>query len=202
MRRPTVLALCLALAASIAAHVAKAQTAPGVAASDGPIAQPAAKSSREEPTWTLRQLDKDGDGRLSRAEFVKIGRDTFGGWDINQNNRIEGIEFSRSLFANWDANRDERLSPEEFSRAAAFWDGLLQGATFAQWDSNRDGTLALTEFRAGLSASGLFARWDADGSLWLSAEELEAGLFALWDRDGDGVVAEGEFKQGNAVAWF
>lgn len=161
-----------------------------------------ANTGRGEPTWSFRELDRNGDRELSRVEFNRAARDVFRAWDINQNYRIEGIEFYRALFASCDLDRDGRISDKEFARAAAFFGRGSERVDFIAWDVDRNGAIDLQEFRAGWTAAGLFARWDLSKDMWLSDQELDAGLFSLWDADGSGNLAENEFNEGNAFAWF
>ncbi len=166
------------------------------------VAVGAPGAPRAEPTWNFRELDRNGDRELTRVEFSRVARELFRAWDMNQNYRIEGIEFYRSLFSSCDRDRDGKISDQELARAAAFWGRGIDGIGLAAWDADRNGTIDLQEFRTGWTTAGLFARWDLNKDLWLSDDELEAGLFGLWDRDGNGNVAENEFAEGNAFAWF
>jgi outer membrane protein assembly factor BamB len=76
------------------------------AADTGPATDPASPSGADPAGWFM-QLDRDGDGRLSRAEV----------------NARPGL---RAAFDYIDANRDGTISPDELTAAMARW---RQGAT-------------------------------------------------------------------------
>jgi predicted small secreted protein len=95
---------------------------------------------------TYGMLDRNGDGRISRAEWVAYGPAEFASWDANHNGRIGKGEFSRCWYgggfwntynrSNWepafaalDLNGDGVITPNEFFGAA----------TWARLDPNNTG---------------------------------------------------------------
>ena len=164
----------------------------------------------------LRKADKDGDGKLSRAEFtagLNEERPRPPADAPNQN----GGRFAQFLQANpedifqrLDANGDGKIDLDELPEPVR--EGL--GRFIEQADANRDKSLSLEEFRkghdyarrlAGVGPQGaggpnagpgvaLFKALDGDGDGTLSSEELAAATAALkkLDRDGDGQLSPRE----------
>lgn len=167
----------------------------------------------------LRKADKDGDGKLSRAEFVAGLQEerpqppADGPNPQGNERRRQFLEADpEELFKRLDANGDGKVELEETPEQAR--EGLKR--FFEQADANRDQSLSLDEFRKGHeyvrtlagantppnaqnrgAAPGdaaLFKALDADGDGTLSAEELAAATAALkkLDRDGDGQITRRE----------
>lgn len=111
----------------------------------------AAHAQALDPAAIAAIADVDGDGRITRAEFITA----------------RGANFSRL-----DANKDAALTVDEFRAAAP--KGMAQtmaGAQFARFDADDDGKLTLPEFNA--APAPAFDRADAnkDGAL----DKAEAG---------------------------
>lgn len=86
---------------------------------------------------THGMIDRNNDGRISRAEWTRYGGSAFAAWDLNRNGRIGQGEFANCWYgggfaasynrANWrpafnslDLNRDRVITPGEFFSAAAW----------------------------------------------------------------------------------
>ena len=107
-----------------------AQDAESVAAAFDPL--------REYPVCgTYGQIDRDQDGRISRAEWLGYGNAAFGSWDTNANGRIGQGEFAncwyaggfsavykrakwQPAFATLDLNEDGAITSNEFFNAGAW----------------------------------------------------------------------------------
>lgn len=86
---------------------------------------------------TYGLMDRNGDGRISRAEWLAYGPAEFASWDINHNGRIGQGEFANCWYgggfysgynrANWkpafdalDVNHDGVITSNEFFSGAAW----------------------------------------------------------------------------------
>ena len=125
----------------------------------------------------LARLDRDGDGRLDRTEY---------------------LEFRQPRFARADADGDAALSAAEFeaSLPAAARAGV--SAQFAARDVDHSGGLAVSEMDA--YHAGVFARFlDGDADGYLSVAEIQrmlqpaAAPNAPMDADGNGSVTVAEY---------
>ncbi|MEX1081569.1 MAG: hypothetical protein WD382_03480 [Halofilum sp. (in: g-proteobacteria)] len=71
---------------------------------------------------TFQEWDADGDGQLSRDEFMRGARSAglFGMWDSHNDGRIDRNEFDEvgfgGDFAHWDTNTSAYLDPTEVYR--------------------------------------------------------------------------------------
>ncbi|MBU1378834.1 MAG: EF-hand domain-containing protein [Alphaproteobacteria bacterium] len=112
------------------------------------FAGPAAARDRPDPLEMLAKSDANGDGRVTRAEFIAARRDRFERMDRNDDGYVSdddlprlvrkrgGDKVNRAIDA-LDANRDGRLSRAEFV------DGPTRLFDFG--DANRDGVIDRAE---------------------------------------------------------
>lgn len=112
------------------------------------LAAPAAARDRPDPMEMLAKSDANGDGRVTRAEFISARRDRFARMDRNDDGYVSdddlprmvrkraGDKVDRAIDA-LDSNRDGRLSPAEF----------VDGPTrlFDLGDANGDGVVDRSE---------------------------------------------------------
>ena len=145
----------------------------------------------------FKAMDKDGDGKVSRAEFsglparfarVDTNKDGFidkdevkaivgqaqpgagiMAMDKDGNGKVSRAEFlgQPAVFARLDADSDGQIDKDEASKAAVAMYQRLTGM-----DTNKDGKLSRDEFK-GLPAR--FDQLDADGDGFVSFEEIRAG---------------------------
>jgi len=111
------------------------------------------------------QADKDGDGRVSRAEATSSGAERSGEW-----------------FDKLDLNKDGYVTQEEMKQARESRHGShgdmkeKMEARFKEADANADGQLSLDEVQAKLPRlADRFTALDADKNGLLSKDELKHG---------------------------
>ena len=123
--------------------------------------QPRSDAPRDE----LR-ADKDGDGRVSRAEATAAGAERSGEW-----------------FDKLDLNKDGYVTAEEMKQARETRHENMRGEMkqkmeerFKEADANSDGSLSLDEVQAKMPRMAeRFATLDKDKNGLLSKEELQHG---------------------------
>jgi EF hand len=126
-------------------------------------------------TETFRRVDRNGDGRLDRTEFLggdydDDRGDSFDDLDMNNNGQVERSEWhgGANVFTQLDRNRDGVLSRYEVvggqDTAGDVWD------EFASLDYDRNGTIARNEWHGSnasfnqrdLNRDGLLSRREFD----------------------------------------
>lgn len=111
----------------------------------------AAPRTGETSDSKFREIDANGDGRISRAEYTA---------------------YDQQKFSKMDANGDGFVSLDEM----AAYDGGQGEKAVSDWfkkiDADGDGKLSATEHAAGCDM--MFARMDTDGDGFISASEFSA----------------------------
>lgn len=161
----------------------------------------------------LKRHDKDGDGKLSEAEYPKDGKIPFAKADANGDGFVDGLEIAMvagagrggpgegmdverilKSFKESDANGDGRVSREEWKGRPELFDRL---------DGNKDGSVskaeALEKFRAAMGGKGrageaLFRRNDRNGDGKITKEEwkIPPEAFDRYDANRDGAITPDE----------
>lgn len=166
------------------------------------------KGEQKIPAKILKEQDKDGDGKISRAEFQAPSK-FFDGWDKSKDGQLDDMEISRAggptqknpafappaeFFKKADRNGDGMLSKEE-------WERFQRPQFFDKADKNADGKLSPEEVtnafvelrREGIipSPDDFVARFDLDGDGKVSRTEFPGSdeVFERLDNNGDGVIA-------------
>lgn len=119
----------------------------------------------------LRAMDKDGDGRLSRAEFTGQAP-LFDRLDIDQDGFLTKEEVDR-LRPDRADSPPEAAKPEAPKRAAQTVAPDVLPPRVRAMDLNNDGAISREEFSG---RAPLFGRLDTDGDGVLSPKEIRAGF--------------------------
>lgn len=152
--------------------------------------QPITDWTREHYRW----LDRDGNGRLTAAEWV-YAPETFRRIDHNNDRWVSEAEFlgdrtvdddAEDFFEYLDDNGDGRLARAEWHGTAGRFDAL---------DSNNDGVLTRREARGDAAPADLFDAIDRDsnGTLTRAEWRWSASSFDLRDHDRNGRLSRDEF---------
>src|SRR5690349_2516130 len=107
-------------------------------------------SKPAKPAVTLKPVDDDGDGKVTRAEWSRFVQ-SFSKYDVDKDAAVDVAELQQAaattdvplILEPADANGDGKLNRAEWSRMAQ---------SFKQIDANRDGTFDLAELQAALDA--------------------------------------------------
>jgi Ca2+-binding EF-hand superfamily protein len=111
-----------------------------------------------ERSESLETADRDGDGQVSRAEFLEARHARFLQLDRNSDGFIAADDFGRRLKRN--ADRQGRLE-----------------TAIREMDANGDGRVSRAEFDS--QSQKNFQRLDGDGNGLLTSPEIAAGAQAL-----------------------
>lgn len=110
----------------------------------------------------FQRFDNNGDGKITNAEFLKVGKDDFQAFDANKDGRV-----SKNEFLDPKPHRLTKASADELAEAKKIWvqqfdrldtdkNGALSEAehekagqrSFARMDANKDGAITLAEMGA------------------------------------------------------
>jgi Ca2+-binding EF-hand superfamily protein len=116
----------------------------------------------------FKQLDADGDGRVSRQEHAAGAQLMFQQMDTNGDGIVTAAELAVKTSSNADSSARESASTRGNPEAAE----ADAAARIRLIDQDGDGKVTAAEHAAG--ASAMFSRLDADGDGYVTAGELEA----------------------------
>jgi len=154
--------------------------------------------------WTERgfaNLDRNGDGQISRAEWY-YDREAFVRADRNRDNSLTKSEFlgndvdedREDRFDDLDVNNNGRIERSE-------WHG--SGDAFEWMDRNNDGTLSRAEAAGGeFAEQDLFASLDANNDNLITSNEWQWSRqsFLRHDRNSDGQLSRSELTNAELSA--
>jgi Ca2+-binding EF-hand superfamily protein len=127
------------------------------------VASTATAQMRERSGMALDRADANGDGVVTRDEFMKARADQFASRDRNGNGFIDDGDLGRRARR---SNRGEQA----------------MGAIVKQLDTSGDGKVSKSEFVDG--GAKMFDRIDADKSGTLDKQEIEAAKASVRDAAG------------------
>jgi Ca2+-binding EF-hand superfamily protein len=176
---------------------------------DRPGSDPGRRAQRER---RFREIDKNGDGQITREEYAAFGRLIFDKLDGDRDGRVSRAEFEealtggpplpppgpgeegplRALFDRIDQNRDGFVAQSELDAA--------RNEEFQRLDGNGDGRLTRDEYVAarGREAGRRFDELDRERKGFLTRlDYLEVGrrMLRAADRDRDGRLSWEEFRR-------
>jgi len=129
----------------------------------------------------LQRMDKDADGKISKAEFAEAGA----GFRAMREGRPGGPDGGPrpglALFEMLDADHDGKVSKDELAKAAEH---------LAKLDKNADGFITPDELPAGPLPGGLARRGDGQGPP--GGARGGAEFFTRFDKDGDKKLSKDE----------
>ena len=163
--------------------------------------------------WAQGRLDADGNGTISRQEWLNAAGARFDRLDANKDGVLTPDEMARGKrrgppgqrqFSRMDTNGDGEISSSEFSAAHPNAPADL----FSKLDTNKDGQLSSSELRglrqqmATVMRQKTIERLDTNHDGSLSLAELQAAYpnmtaekFNRLDRNGDGQLTADELPR-------
>lgn len=119
----------------------------------------------------LKQMDTDGDGRISRSEYTAAADARFSKLDTNG----DGVIAAAELYSIQDPLKTGKVKSEV--RAEGGSPAGSPAGKLGQADRNGDGQISRAENEA--DAEAHFAAMDTDGDGVLTGKELDAGARAM-----------------------
>lgn len=116
-----------------------------------------------EPYTMFKSMDTDGDGKLTRAEYVAGSKQLFADMDTDRDGQVTVAEMT-ALYA---------MKTGQPAKAGEPTAGEMAAQIIKLNDTNKDGRLSADEHAAGDEA--MFIKLDTNKDGWLSESECEAG---------------------------
>lgn len=140
--------------------------------------------------WTFSDIDADGNGELSQAEFEQVSRSAFRSWDADADQRLSDEELYHGMFVSWDTNQDDRLDQQEYDIGSMAWFADNRPAAFEDLDADRDGSVSRDDFARGMSEAGAI---EGSGPEGMQYQVFHAALFGLYDTGGSGQISRDDY---------
>jgi hypothetical protein len=142
---------------------------------------------------SFQDLDRDGNGEISRNELRQGTDGIVSEWDVNQDGKVSQLEVARGIYTNADQNGDDSVEQEEFQAVQEKWIPQNVTTSFSEWDGNGDGKLDSLEFADGLVTTEVARKFDQNRDSEVSKRELSNGLLSTLDQDGNNRLDQQEW---------
>jgi len=148
-------------------------------------------------------LDRNGDGAVTRTEFVSRVRQAgqFDRIDRNGDGQVSSQELGNAFYRLWDSNRDGTLAMAEWDSGVDRFFG--KGAVELQptnWDRNGDDRISRREFRQAFAQSGIADQFQGGNGQGLNQRAFYGNMFDAVDTDDDGRLTRSELRQAGLTA--
>lgn len=149
-----------------------------------------------EAAHDFSEIDADGDGQVTRAEFDAMAKARFAAADSDGDGFISREEMAQSaesrradrvarMLERLDADGDGMLNAEELMAWGGDRGTSRVGRHFNRMDANGDDKIAPSEMAGKRDPAAMFARLDSDGNGTLSEDEIsKAGHRGMRHRRG------------------
>jgi Ca2+-binding EF-hand superfamily protein len=122
----------------------------------------AAQSKDQAVRLVFQRFDGNGDGKITDAEFMKVGEQDFLAFDANKNGSVSKKEFldpkphNLANVSAGDLDQAKKIWAQQFDLLDTDKNGVLSEAehqkagkrSFAHMDANKDGAITLAEMNA------------------------------------------------------
>jgi Ca2+-binding EF-hand superfamily protein len=139
--------------------------------------------------------DKDGNGLISRSEFISVFRvHYYEDWNNRNDEYLDDEDFYHISYAMWDTDEDSLISEDEYIDGFEYYYEDYVADDFIVIDVDDDGMIEHDEFVDVLDKSDFFESWDFDADEHLTELEIARGVFNNWDRDDSNFIDPKEYE--------
>lgn len=151
-------------------------------------------SAQEPVDLTYSDWDKDGNGLISRSEFIGVFREHYyDDWNNKDNKYLDDEDFFHISFVMWDTDDDSLLSENEWIDGFEYYYEGYAANDFIIKDLDNDGMIEQDEFVDVLDDTDFFEAWDFDADQHLTELEIARGVFNNWDKDDSNFIDPKEY---------